>query len=119
MLNARGYNCGTADGIAGNNTRNAIMQFQTAQGMDATGEITDSFISKLQVAPTLKPTNTPTPKVESVSENQSSYSGITVWIPKTGSKYHSRSSCSNMKNPSQVSESAAISWGYDRCSKCW
>lgn len=26
-----------------------------------------------------------------------------VWVSKTGSKYHSSSSCSNMKNPSQIS----------------
>ena len=43
----------------------------------------------------------------------------TVYIPKSGSKYHSRASCSNMKNPSEVSESSAISLGYSKCSKCW
>ena len=42
-----------------------------------------------------------------------------VWIPKTGSKYHNRSSCSNMKNPSQVTKSQAISWGYEPCKKCY
>lgn len=42
-----------------------------------------------------------------------------VWIPKTGSKYHSSASCSNMKNPSQVSVSIAQSRGYEPCKKCW
>lgn len=42
-----------------------------------------------------------------------------VWIPKTGSKYHSRSGCSNMKNPSQVTKDEAINRGYSACSKCW
>lgn len=41
-----------------------------------------------------------------------------VWIPKSGTKYHSRSSCSNMKNPSQVTKSEAESMGYGPCSKC-
>ena len=41
-----------------------------------------------------------------------------VWIPKSGSKYHSSSSCSNMKNPSKVTISEAISKGYGACSKC-
>ena len=42
-----------------------------------------------------------------------------VWIPKTGSKYHSYSGCSNMKTPSQVTEAQAISRGYTPCKKCW
>lgn len=42
-----------------------------------------------------------------------------VWIPKNGKKYHSNSSCSNMKNPTQVSKSTAISRGYTPCSKCY
>ena len=43
----------------------------------------------------------------------------TVWIPATGKKYHRKSSCSNMKNPTQVSRSDAISRGYEPCKKCY
>lgn len=42
-----------------------------------------------------------------------------VWIPRNGSKYHSRSSCSNMKNPSQVTKDQAKSRGYSPCKKCY
>ena len=42
-----------------------------------------------------------------------------VWIPKSGSKYHSDPDCSNMKDPSQVSLSQAESLGYTPCKKCW
>lgn len=42
-----------------------------------------------------------------------------VWIPRTGSKYHSTATCSNMKNPSQATEEQAIAMGYERCKKCW
>ena len=42
-----------------------------------------------------------------------------VWIPRTGSKYHSNSSCSNMKNPRQVTVDYAISLGYEPCKKCY
>ena len=42
-----------------------------------------------------------------------------VWIPRTGSKYHKSSRCSNMRSPSKVSLSAAKSLGYTKCSKCW
>lgn len=42
-----------------------------------------------------------------------------VWIPKSGSKYHSDPECSNMKDPTQVSLSQAESLGYTPCKKCW
>lgn len=41
-----------------------------------------------------------------------------VWIPKSGSKYHSKSTCSNMKGPSEVTLDVAKSLGYDACKKC-
>lgn len=43
----------------------------------------------------------------------------TVWIPQSGSKYHSTSSCSGMKNPKQVSLSEAQSKGYTACKRCY
>ena len=42
-----------------------------------------------------------------------------VWIPATGSKYHSSASCSGMHSPRQVSISQAISMGYSACKKCY
>ena len=57
---------------------------------------------------TSTPVPTATPKKEAM-----------VWIPRTGSKYHSKSSCSNMKNPSQVTQSEAVSRGYTPCKKCY
>ena len=42
-----------------------------------------------------------------------------VWIPATGSKYHRKASCSNMKNPSQVTKARAIELGYSPCSRCY
>ena len=41
-----------------------------------------------------------------------------VWIPKSGKCYHYNSSCSKMKNPTQVTISQAIKRGYKACSKC-
>lgn len=62
-----------------------------------------------------KPENIETKPQESplVSE-----SGL-VWIPKSGKKYHSKSSCSNMKNPSSVTKQEAVNRGYTPCKKCW
>lgn len=42
-----------------------------------------------------------------------------VWIPQSGSKYHSKAGCSNMKNPSQVSKDEAINAGYEPCKRCY
>lgn len=36
-LNTLGFNCGTADGIYGTNTRNAIISFQSSEGLSTDG----------------------------------------------------------------------------------
>jgi len=42
-----------------------------------------------------------------------------VWIPRTGSKYHSVKTCSNMKNPTKVTLIVAKSRGFTKCKRCW
>lgn len=43
-----------------------------------------------------------------------------VWVPVNGgTKYHSYSGCSKMKNPRQVSRETAEANGFTPCSKCW
>ncbi|MBQ7329729.1 MAG: MBL fold metallo-hydrolase [Oscillospiraceae bacterium] len=83
-------------------------------GADVFGGIgQNSTQIKPSTVPATKPTTKPTtaPVVEPVADM--------VWIPKTGSKYHSSSSCSNMKNPSKVTKSEAINLGYEPCKKCY
>lgn len=60
----------------------------------------------------------PTPVVPEPEPEPEPSAGM-VWIPKSGSKYHSYSGCSNMKNPSQVTQAQAIAKGYTPCKKCW
>ena len=43
----------------------------------------------------------------------------TVWIPNSGSKYHSRAGCSNMENPTEVPISKAKARGYEPCGRCY
>ena len=38
-LNSLGYNCGTADGYYGNDTKNAVIKFQSDIGLNADGEV--------------------------------------------------------------------------------
>ena len=43
-----------------------------------------------------------------------------VWIPTNGgTKYHKKESCSNMINPSQVTQDQAINAGFTPCKKCY
>lgn len=68
-------------------------------------------------------TPTPQPQPESTTEstvepsidNQSNL----VWIPTNGgTKYHSKSSCYNMKDPIQVTQAEAVSRGFEPCKRC-
>lgn len=46
--------------------------------------------------------------------------GMLVWIPVNGgTKYHSKSTCSKMKNPEQVSVETAVARGFTPCKKCY
>lgn len=43
-----------------------------------------------------------------------------VWVPTNGGKkYHSRSGCSNMKNPNQVTKATAEANGFTPCGRCY
>jgi hypothetical protein len=55
------------------------------------------------------------------SRNDPNYVSETlVWIPTNGGKkYHSKSSCSKMKNPIQVTKTEAINRGFEPCGKCY
>ncbi len=60
----------------------------------------------------------PEPEPEPSSNETISDSESYVWVTSDGSKYHYSSSCSNMKNPSQIKLSTAIASGRTACSKC-
>ena len=46
-LNREGYNCGTADGIAGNNTKAAIENYQKEHGLEVTGVMSQELLDSL------------------------------------------------------------------------
>lgn len=45
--------------------------------------------------------------------------GDTVWITRSGKKYHKNSTCSGMKSPQQVTKEEAERLGYTPCKKCY
>lgn len=100
--------------------------FCTSDGNEVTFSVTrnagaDVFGNIGQNSTQTKPTTAPTTQATTEPENIPVVDpvGDMVWIPKTGKKYHSSSSCSNMKNPSKVTKSEAINQGYDPCKKCY
>lgn len=42
-----------------------------------------------------------------------------VYVSQYGTKYHSSSTCSNMKTARQITKDDATASGYTACSKCW
>lgn len=61
---------------------------------------------------TARPTATPKPTAAPVSEDS-----YTVYITRTGSKYH-RSGCSYLKSKIAIEKKDAIAQGYTACSRC-
>lgn len=89
-------------------------EFETANS-PAAEKATEAITPKPTIKPTTEPTNKPTNKLEKNDNQTVSF----VWIPKTGTKYHSLSTCSNMRNPSKVTEQEAVRRGFSPCKKCW
>lgn len=70
--------------------------------------------------PTLSPTPTPIPTLVPTANANSDDAEHMVWIPTNGgTKYHSNSSCSKMKNPQKVTVKQAESGGYTPCQRCY
>ena len=55
----------------------------------------------------------------SVSSTQQATEGGTVWVTKTGKKYHSNPYCSKMTSPIEIDLLEAIEKGYQPCGKCY
>ena len=80
-----------------------------------TETITVTETTTLSTTTKITTTSSPT----TITETKANQSQKMVWIPKSGSKYHRRSGCSKMKNPSNVSLSKAEALGYTPCKKCY
>ncbi len=79
-----------------------------------------------QKSTNVKPTVTtrkPTTTITTVRTKQETIyqepQGDMVWIPQTGSKYHSHAGCSGTKSPAHVSRQKAIELGFTPCKRCY
>lgn len=68
--------------------------------------------------PASRSTAVPAPDPDPEPTAQDKTNSGTVWIPQSGSKYHSTPSCSGMKNPKKVTLSEAQRKGYTPCKRC-
>ncbi len=81
--------------------------------------ITINYVSGESSGPGSETTGNSKPTENNGNDSAQGSSGTIVWIPQSGSKYHSKSSCSNMKNPAQVTKEEAEQRGYEPCKKCY
>ena len=110
---------------------NIIIDYATGESSDPTSEthapeteppvVTDAPVETEPPVETDAPVETESPVVTDtpVETEPETPSYELVWIPNSGSKYHSRSGCSNMKNPTQVTKTEAERRGFEPCKKCY
>ena len=100
----------------------SVSKEQTTQSVANTEKVTKEKTTEAVTEKTEAAAPQVEEKQQAVEEpvvSNNSGSSTMVWIPKSGKKYHRSSSCSNMKNPSQVTLEKAQSPGYTPCSKCY
>ena len=93
----------------------------SALDREAVPEQVTTAMPEPMVEPTPEPTpaETPEPAPEPTPEATDAPGDVMVWIPQSGSKYHSDPSCSNMRDPTQVTLEQAEAWDYGPCKKCY
>mgnify|MGYP000548907582 FL=1 len=100
----------------------SVSKEQTTQSVANTEKVTKEKTTEAVTEKTEAAAPQVEEKQQAVEEpvvSNNSGSSTMVWISKSGKKYHRSSSCSNMKNPSQVTLEKAQSLGYTPCSKCY
>lgn len=88
-----------------------------AEAIDESGP-TDRFVASAPPSEPQSATAAPAQTAAPSSPAERS-NGSTVWVSKTGSKYHSDPNCSGMKSPSQLSRAEAEGRGYTPCKRCY
>jgi len=104
-LNNAGYDCGTPDGVVGKNTKASIRKYQKDNDLKVTGTVNKTLLKMLGVTVT-KSTSSSNTKTEA-----------TVYITRTGSKYHS-SGCRYLRQSKISISLSEAKKNYDPCSVC-
>ncbi|MDF2801355.1 MAG: hypothetical protein K0S61_1258 [Anaerocolumna sp.] len=104
-LNDNGYDCGTPDGVVGNNTKKAIKKYQKDNELKVTGTINKTLLKLLGV------TEVKSSSISSIKKDS------TVYITRTGAKYH-RSGCRYLRQSKISISISEAKRNYDPCSVC-
>lgn len=135
VIKDAGIEIDTAGDYVYTSSENEILYSLSGDGTLKASEHTDTETAQEITEATekvteVKETTETTEKITEVKETTEATEEITeteaptteyvemVWIPNTGARYHSRSSCSNMNNPRQVTRSEAEAMGYTPCKRC-
>ena len=94
-----------ADGDFGPKTEQAVIDFQNDNGLSPSGIIDDETYDQLQTA-----------VIELTGEIE--YVPSLVWIPISGARYHSYSTCGGLKNAKLIMATEAEENGYKPCNIC-
>lgn len=106
-LNEEGYDCGTPDGIAGKATKVAIKKYQKEENLKVTGTINKTLLKSMGIKGTYAKNSTSSDKKKET----------TVYITKTGSKYH-RGNCRYLKQSKIAISLEDAKKNYEPCSVC-
>ena len=98
-----------------------ITQLKTVPSTNSTSTNTSTDTPKKTTKKTTTKTTKKAPVKTTAQQEENHYEdvGDYVWIPNSGTKYHSKPSCSGMKNPSKVTKEEAIQRGFEPCKKCY
>lgn len=92
-----------------------IENYNTTTSYNNYNEVILNSTTTVSNIETDKPSTTTASPTTTTSNNEKTEM---VWVSSTGSKYHSKSSCSNMTSPQKISLNDAVKQGYTPCKKC-
>ena len=118
-----GINCDGDDMPYDNETGEIMLDLLNGSKLYYTKSSSSQEFPKAQAATTETSSTTGEQTTESQAHvtvpNEEETEGQTVWVPTNGgTKYHSKSTCSNMKDPIRVSLETAEQNGYTPCARC-
>ena len=123
-LNKLGYDCGTADGVSGKKTKAAIKEYQEDNDLKVTGTINKTLLTNLGVKGTLVSNTSAVSSSTSSSSSKSSSSTDnsvtkerTVYVTRTGAKYHA-SGCRYLRQSKIAISLSDARINYTACSVC-
>lgn len=93
----------------------AIRTYKTVSGKKYYSDWSSTKKCKTTSSQSTSSAKTPDKSSDSSDEGDSDM----VWVSGSGKKYHSKSTCSGMKNPRQISIADAKKRGYTPCKKCY